>query len=97
VPPPTAGPYYVAGCWGVAQNVVRREGSVRVLGRPRSRSCGEDGSEDLPVRFGADAVRRWGVGGQVAVSVEVVTFGGGCLCRRDCQRRLHPGPPSLWL
>jgi hypothetical protein len=35
---------------------------------------GEDGSEDLPVRFGAAAVRRRGVGGQVAavVGAEVV-------------------------
>jgi hypothetical protein len=35
---------------------------------------GEDGSEDLPVRFGATVVRRRGVGGQVAavVGAEVV-------------------------
>jgi hypothetical protein len=50
---------------GVAQHVVRREGGVRVLGQSRSRSCGEDGSEDLPVRTGrppfADVAlaRRW--------------------------------------
>jgi hypothetical protein len=30
---------------------------------------GEDGSEDLPVRFGAAAVCRRGVGGQVATVV----------------------------
>jgi hypothetical protein len=38
------------------------------------RACGEDGSEDLPVRTGAAAVRRCGVGGQVAavVGAEVV-------------------------
>jgi hypothetical protein len=37
-------------------------------------SLGEDGSEDLPVRFGAATVRRCGVGGQVAavVGAEVV-------------------------
>jgi hypothetical protein len=37
-------------------------------------SLGEDGSEDLPVRFEAAAVRRCGVGGQVAavVGAEVV-------------------------
>jgi hypothetical protein len=37
-------------------------------------SFGEDGSEDLPVHFGAAAVRRCGVGGQVAaiISAEVV-------------------------
>jgi hypothetical protein len=35
---------------------------------------GEDESEDLPVRFGAAAIRRCGVGGQVAavVGAEVV-------------------------
>jgi hypothetical protein len=36
---------------GVSQHVVRREGSTRVLGRSHSRFRGEDGSEDLPVRF----------------------------------------------
>jgi hypothetical protein len=62
----------VAGCTGgggVAQHVVRREGGTRVLGRSRSRSCGESGSEDLPVRFGAAAARWCGVGGQVAAVV----------------------------
>jgi hypothetical protein len=44
-----------------AQHVVRREGGTRVLGRSRSR--GENGSEDLPVRFGAAAARWCGVGG----------------------------------
>jgi hypothetical protein len=59
---------------GVAQHVVRREGGTRVLGRSRSRSCGESGSEDLPVRFGAAATRWCDVGGQVAavVGAEVV-------------------------
>jgi hypothetical protein len=42
-------------------------------------SCfrGEDGSEDLPVRFGAPGARRCDVGGQVdaAVGAEVVTAG----------------------
>jgi hypothetical protein len=59
---------------GVAQHVVRREGGTRVPGRSRSRSCGESGSEDLPVRFGAAAARWCGVGGQVAavVGAEVV-------------------------
>jgi hypothetical protein len=42
---------------GVTQHVVRREGGTHVLGRSRSRSCGESGSEDLPVRFGAAATR----------------------------------------
>jgi hypothetical protein len=52
---------------GVAQHVVRREGGTRVLGRSRSRSRGENGSEDLPVLFGATAACWCGVGGQVAV------------------------------
>ena len=58
----------------VAQHVVRREGGTRVLRRSHSRSCGEDGSEDLPVRFGAAGARWCGVGGQVAavVRAEVV-------------------------
>jgi hypothetical protein len=40
---------------------------------------GEDGSEDLPVRFGAAGARWCGVGGQVdaAVSAEVVAAGEG--------------------
>ena len=54
---------------GVAQHVVRREGGTRVLGRSRSRSRGENGSEDLPVRFGA-AIAYWcGVDGQVAAVI----------------------------
>jgi hypothetical protein len=59
---------------GVAQHVVRREGGTRVPGRSRSRSRGENRSEDLPVRFGAAVVRWCGVGGQVAavVGAEVV-------------------------
>jgi hypothetical protein len=59
---------------GVSQHVVRREGGTRVLGRSHSRFCGEDGSEDLPVRFGAAGARWCGVGGQVdaAVGAEVV-------------------------
>jgi hypothetical protein len=42
-----------------------------------SRFRGEDGSEDLPVRFGAAGTRRCGVGGQVdvAVGTEVVAAG----------------------
>jgi hypothetical protein len=91
---------------GVAQHVVCREGGVRVLGQSRPRSCGEDGSEDLPVRTGAAAVHRCGVGGQVAavVGAEVVGAIGeaspcrsGCLRRRDRQCHLRTGPPALWL
>jgi hypothetical protein len=62
---------------GVSQHVVRREGGTRVLGRPHSRYRGEDGSEDLSVRFGAAGARWCGVGGQVdaAVGAEVVAAG----------------------
>jgi hypothetical protein len=52
---------------GVSQHIVRREGGTRVLGRSRSRFRGEDGSEDLPVRFGAADALWYGVGGQVEV------------------------------
>jgi hypothetical protein len=48
---------------GVAQHVVRREGGTCVLGRSRSCSRGKNGSEYLPVRFGAAAARWCGVGG----------------------------------
>jgi hypothetical protein len=63
----------------VSQHVVRREGGTRVLGRSSSRFCGEDGGEDLPVRFGANGARWCGVGGQVdaAVGAEVVAAGEG--------------------
>jgi hypothetical protein len=62
---------------GVSQHVVRREGDTRVLGRPHSRFRGEDGSEDLSVRFGAVGARWCGVGGQVdaTVGAEVVAAG----------------------
>jgi hypothetical protein len=64
---------------GDVQHVVRREGGTRVLGWSCSRSCGENGGEDLPVRFGAAAARWCGVGERVAavVGVEVVAAGGG--------------------
>jgi hypothetical protein len=64
---------------GVAQHVVCREGGTRVPGRSRSRSCGERGSEDLPVRFGAAAIRWCSAGAQVAavVGAEVVVARGG--------------------
>jgi hypothetical protein len=60
--------------WRVSEHVVRREGGTRVLRRSRSRSCGKDESEDLPVRFGAAGARWCSVCGQVAavVGVEVV-------------------------
>jgi hypothetical protein len=63
---------------GVSQHVVCREGSTRVLGRSHSHSCGKDGSEDLPVHFGAAGAHWCGVGGQVdaAVGAEVVAAAG---------------------
>jgi hypothetical protein len=63
----------------VSQHVVRREGGTRVLGRSRSHFRGEDGSEDLQVRFGAAGARWCGAGGQVdaAVGAEVVAAGEG--------------------
>jgi hypothetical protein len=62
---------------GVSQHVVRREGGTRVLGRSHSRFRGEDGSEDLTVRFRAAGARWCGVGGQVdaIVGAEVVAAG----------------------
>jgi hypothetical protein len=50
----------------------------------------EDGSEDLPVRFGAAAVRRRGVGGQVAAVVGaevVVAIGETSSCTSGRHRR----------
>jgi hypothetical protein len=69
-----AGHVQVLPAPSAAQHVVCREGGTRVLGRSRSRSRGENGSEDLPVHFGAAAARWCDVGGQVAavVSAEVV-------------------------
>jgi hypothetical protein len=62
-----------------AQHVVRREGGTRVLGRSRSHSRSENGSEDLPVRFGAAAIRWRSAGAQVTavVGAEVVVARGG--------------------
>jgi hypothetical protein len=62
---------------GVSQHVVRREGGTRVLGRSHFCFRGEDGSEDLPVRFGVASARWCGVGGQVdaAAGAEVVAAG----------------------
>jgi hypothetical protein len=62
---------------GVSQHVVRREGGTRVLGWSHSRFRDEDGSEDLPVRFGAAGAHWCGVGGQVdaAAGAEVVAAG----------------------
>jgi hypothetical protein len=86
---------------GIVQDVVRREGGVRVLGLscphsgmtpPRGgwrRPVCEDLSGDLLVQAEAAAIRRCGTGAQVAavVGAEVVAARGGCLHRRD--RRCH--------
>jgi hypothetical protein len=100
-------PRLVPRCWpprGVVQDVIRRGGGVRVPGRPCPHSRSDDGSEDLLVRAGVAAIRRCGVGAQVAavVGAEVVvaTIGeashrrGGCLCQRDRQCHLRA---DLWL
>ena len=62
---------------GVSQHVVRHEGGTRVLGWSHSCFRGEDGSEDLPVRFVAPGARWCGVGGQVdaVAGAEVVAAG----------------------
>jgi hypothetical protein len=84
---------------GVAQDVVRRRGGVRVPGWSCPYSCSEDGSEDLLVRAGAAAIHQCGVDAQVAavVGAEVVAAigeasycRGGCLRRRDRQCHLWP-------
>jgi hypothetical protein len=101
-----AGHVQVLPAPSAAQHVVRREGGTRVLGWSRSRSRGENGSEDLPVRFGAVVARWCSVGGQVAavVGAEVVVAAGeashrsgGCFRRRDRRCHLRSGPSALWL
>jgi hypothetical protein len=47
---------------GAVQDVVRREGGVRVLGWSCPHSRSEDGSEDLFAHAGAAAIRRYGTG-----------------------------------
>jgi hypothetical protein len=50
----------------------------------------EDGSEDLPVRFGAAVVHRRGVGGQVAAVVGaevVIAIGEASSCTSGCLYR----------
>jgi hypothetical protein len=75
---------------GVVQDVVRRRGGVRVPRWSCPHSRNEDGSEDLFVRAGAAALRRCGVGAQVAAVVgdEVVAaIGEASHCRGGCLRR----------
>jgi hypothetical protein len=61
---------------------------------PRFR--GEDGSEDLSVRFRAAGARRCGVGGQVdaAVGAEVAAAGEGFSADEIAYSACTPGPPS---
>jgi hypothetical protein len=70
---PRPGPSRAAGCTGGSHNTSYAVRAVFVFWDGPV-SCGEDGSEDLPVRIGAADVRRCGVGGQVAavVGAEVV-------------------------
>jgi hypothetical protein len=75
---------------GVVQDIVRRRGGVRVPGQSCHHSRSEDGSEDLLVQAGAAAIRRCGVGAQVAavVGAEVVAaIGEACYCRGGCLHR----------
>jgi hypothetical protein len=85
--------------WGVVQDVIRRRGGIRVPGWSCPHSRSKDGSEDLLVRAGAIAIRRCGVGAQVAAVIgaevvaaigEVSHCRGGCLYRRDRQCHLWP-------
>jgi hypothetical protein len=84
---------------GVSQHVVRREGGTHVLGWSHSRFCGEDRSEDPPVRFGAAGARWCGVGGQVdaAVGAEVVAAGESFSANETVSATRGPTSGSLAL
>jgi hypothetical protein len=84
---------------GVSLHVVRHEGGTRVLGWSHSRFRGEDGSEDLPVRFGAPGARWCGVGGQVDVTVgaEVVAAGESFSADETVSATRRPTSSSLAL
>jgi hypothetical protein len=82
---------------GVSQHVVRHEGGTRVLGRSHSRFCGDDGSEDLPVRFGAAGARWCGVGGQVDAVVGAEAAGEGFSADETVSATRGPTPGSLAL
>jgi hypothetical protein len=60
---------------------------------------GEDGSEDLPVRFGAVGARWCGVGGQVdaAIGAEVVAAGESFSAIRTVSATCRPTSGSLAL
>jgi hypothetical protein len=63
------------------------------------RFCGEDGSEDLPVRFGAARARWCGVGGQTdaAVGADVVAAGESFPTVEVVSAAYGPTPGSLAL
>jgi hypothetical protein len=84
---------------GVSQHVVRREGGTRILGRSHSCFRGEDGSEDLPVRFGAAGARWCGVGWQVdtAAGAEVVAARESFSADETVSATRGPTPSSLAL
>jgi hypothetical protein len=84
---------------GVSQHIVRREGGTHVLGRSHSRFHGEDGSEDLPVRFVAPGAHWCGVGGQVDADVdaEVVAAGESFSADETVIATLGPTSGSLAL
>jgi hypothetical protein len=79
---------------GVSQHVVRHEGGTRVLGRSHSRFRGEDGSEDLPVRFGAAGAHWCGVGGQVDATVGAEVMAAGESFSADETVSATRGPTS---
>jgi hypothetical protein len=62
---------------------------------PRFR--GEDGSEDLPVRFGAADARWCGVGGQVDAAVGAEAAGEGFSADKTVSATRGPTPGSLAL
>jgi hypothetical protein len=82
---------------GVSQHVVRREGGTHVLGWSHSRFRGEDGSEDLPVRFGAAGARWCGVGGQVDAAVDAEAAAEGFSIDETISATRGPTPGSLAL
>jgi hypothetical protein len=63
------------------------------------RFCGEDGSEDLPVRFGAARARWCGVGGRAdaAVGADVVAAGESFSTVEAVSAAYGPTPGSLAL
>jgi hypothetical protein len=74
-------------------------GDTSVLGRSHSHFRGEDGSEDLPVRFGAVGARWCGVGGQAdaAAGAEVVAAGESFSANGTISATRRPTSGSLAL